>query len=179
MRRITYWALSTISAVALLFSYSTSTSGPQSAGAGAALRSGTAYSASLTTPTPTASTSGSDQTAAGSGGGTKKSAATTKSTPATKAPSVTRKVTGSVASTQWGPVEVQLTITSGSITNVSVLQYPSGNGRDDQINSYALPILTQETLRAQSASIDMVSGATVTSGGYLESLQSALDKAKL
>lgn len=173
MRRITYWALSTISAVALLFSYSTSTSGPQTAGAGAALRSGTAYTSSLTTPTPTAKTSGSDQTAAGTGGGTK------KSTAATKAPSVTRKVTGSVASTQWGPVEVQLTITSGSITNVSVLQYPSGNGRDDQINSYALPILTQETLRAQSASIDMVSGATVTSGGYLESLQSALDKAKL
>lgn len=173
MRRITYWALSTISAVALLFSYSTSTSGPQTAGAGAALRSGTAYSSSLTTPTPTAKTSGSDQTAAGTGGGTK------KSTAPTKVRSVTRKVTGSVASTQWGPVEVQLTITSGSITNVSVLQYPSGNGRDDQINSYALPILAQETLRAQSASIDMVSGATVTSGGYLESLQSALDKAKL
>lgn len=171
MRRITYWALSTISAVALLFSYSTSTSGPQTA-ASAALRSGTVFSSSLTTPTP-AKTSGSDQTAAGTGGGTKKTTATTK------VRSVARKVTGSVASTQWGPVEVQLTITSGSITNVSVLQYPNGNGRDYQINSYALPILTQETLRAQSASIDMVSGATVTSGGYLESLQSALDKANL
>ena len=56
---------------------------------------------------------------------------------------------------------------------------PSGNPKDDQINSYALPVLIQETLNAQSAQIDMVSGATVTSGGYLQSLQSALDQANL
>ena len=90
-----------------------------------------------------------------------------------------KQVTGSVAMTEWGPVQVQLTVTSGSITNVSVVQYPSGNGRDAEINGYALPILTQETLDAQSSSIDMVSGATVTSVGYLQSLQSALDQANL
>jgi uncharacterized protein with FMN-binding domain len=57
--------------------------------------------------------------------------------------------------------------------------YPSGNGRDREINAYALPVLRQETLAAQSATIDAVSGATVTSEGYRESLQSALDAAHL
>jgi uncharacterized protein with FMN-binding domain len=88
-------------------------------------------------------------------------------------------VTGSVADTQWGPVQVRLTVTGGTISKVTVLQYPSGNGKDQEINDYALPILTQETVDAQSAQIDMVSGATVTSNGYLESLQSALDQARL
>ena len=58
-------------------------------------------------------------------------------------------------------------------------QYPSGNPPTQEINSYALPVLIQETLDAQSAHIDMVSGATVTSVGYLQSLQSALDQAGL
>jgi uncharacterized protein with FMN-binding domain len=57
--------------------------------------------------------------------------------------------------------------------------YPSGNGRDQEINSVALPILGQEVVQKQSASIDMVSGATVTSDGYLSSLQSAIDQAHL
>ena len=78
-----------------------------------------------------------------------------------------------------GPVQVQLTVAAGKITDVSVVQYPNGNGRDQEINAYALPILVQETLDAQSAQIDMVSGATVTSDGYLQSLQSALDQAGL
>ena len=84
-----------------------------------------------------------------------------------------------MADTQWGPVQVRLTVTGGTISKVTVLQYPSGNGKDQEINDYALPILTQETVDAQSAQIDMVSGATVTSDGYLESLQSALDQAGL
>jgi uncharacterized protein with FMN-binding domain len=62
---------------------------------------------------------------------------------------------------------------------VAVVQYPNGNPRDAEINSQALPILIQETTSAQSADIDMVSGATVTSTGYLQSLQSALDQAGL
>ena len=59
------------------------------------------------------------------------------------------------------------------------LQYPNGNCRDQQINAYALPILAQEALAAQSADIDTVSGATVTSDGYIDSLQAALDQAHL
>ena len=87
------------------------------------------------------------------------------------------EVTGDVAQTRWGPVQVQLSLdASGTITDVEVLQYPSGNREDQQINSFALPRLVQETLDAQSAQIDMVSGATVTSEGYLTSLQSALDR---
>ena len=86
-------------------------------------------------------------------------------------------VTGSVAQTQWGPVQVQLSMQGSTISSVTVVQYPNGNPRDDQINSYALPILIQETTDAQSAQIDMVSGATVTSTGYVQSLQSALDQA--
>jgi len=88
-------------------------------------------------------------------------------------------VTGSVASTRWGPVQVSITVTDGKITAVDVPQYPTGNGKDRQINASALPILTKETLSAQSANIDMVSGATVTSEGYVQSLQSALDQAGL
>ena len=88
-------------------------------------------------------------------------------------------VTGSTASTRWGDVQVSITVTDGKITSVDVPEYPTANGKDREINSYALPVLTQETLSAQSADIDMVSGATVTSQGYVQSLQSALDKAGL
>lgn len=87
--------------------------------------------------------------------------------------------TGDPADTRWGPVQVQITVADGRISDVSVIDYPSGNGKDRQINARALPVLVRETLDAQSASIDMVSGATVTSDGYLESLQSALDRAGL
>jgi uncharacterized protein with FMN-binding domain len=93
--------------------------------------------------------------------------------------STRRTVTGQVAQTRWGPVQVQVTVKGGKLTDVSVLQSPNGNPRDQQINAYALPILVQETLDAQSAGIDMVSGATVTSDGYQRSLQSALDEAGL
>jgi uncharacterized protein with FMN-binding domain len=86
-------------------------------------------------------------------------------------------VTGSVVDTQWGPVQVQITLSGDTITAVNVLQYPSGNPTDDEINAQALPILIDETKQAGSAQIDMVSGATVTSTGYVQSLQSALDKA--
>ena len=88
-------------------------------------------------------------------------------------------VTGSVAQTEWGPVQVQIAVSGGQITDVQVLQYPNENPKDQQINAYALPILVDETLQAQSASIDMVSGATVTSNGYISSLQAALDEAGL
>jgi uncharacterized protein with FMN-binding domain len=76
-------------------------------------------------------------------------------------------------------VQVQITVTDGKITAANAIVYPQNNGRDQQINSYAIPQLNQETLAASSAQIDMVSGATYTSEGYLGSLQSALDKAGL
>jgi uncharacterized protein with FMN-binding domain len=88
-------------------------------------------------------------------------------------------VPGSVAQTRWGPVQVTITVANGKITAVDVPQYPDGNRKDEEINADALPTLKQETLSAQSANIDMVSGATVTSDGYVQSLQSALDRAGL
>ena len=86
-------------------------------------------------------------------------------------------VTGEVAQTRWGPVQVRLTLAAGKIAAVDVLQYPDGNNRDREINDEALPVLVQETISAQNAGIDMVSGATVTSNGYVQSLQSARDQA--
>jgi len=76
-------------------------------------------------------------------------------------------------------VQVQITVANGTVTAVDVVEYPTSNGRDQQINARAVPTLVQETLQAQSAGIDMVSGATYTSDGYLQSLQSALDQAGL
>ena len=172
MKRIVLWFLSTVSAVVLLFGYHTSTSSRLAV-------SGTTYPSGSTTtatsPTPAAGAGGSGDDPSGSAGGSERSAAGT----APRASTAASSVTGDVAQTQWGPVQVQLSIRSGRVTDVSVLQYPSGNPQDDQINSYALPVLVQETLDAQSAQIDMVSGATVTSGGYTQSLQSALDRASL
>ncbi len=86
-------------------------------------------------------------------------------------------VNGGVARTRWGPVQVQVHISGGKIVDVVVLQQPSGNRRDATINGYALPQLHDEVLQAQSANIDTVGGATVTTDGYVASLQSALDAA--
>jgi uncharacterized protein with FMN-binding domain len=72
---------------------------------------------------------------------------------------------------------VQVHIGGGKITDVAALQVPNGNNRDYEINSYAVPQLRSEVLTAQSANIDVVSGATVTSEGYINSLQAALDSA--
>jgi uncharacterized protein with FMN-binding domain len=86
-------------------------------------------------------------------------------------------VNGTVAQTRWGPVQVQVRIAGGKITDIKTLQVPNGNRRDVEINAYAVPRLRAEVLAAQSANIDAVSGATVTSDGYVSSLQAALDRA--
>ena len=161
MKRITLWLLSTLSVAVLLFGYDasnmTTTGSPPAIVSGAGASTGTSSSSS---------SSSSGSAGAGTTGGGSSSSGTTD-------------VTGAVASTQWGPVQVQLTVSGGKITQVDVVQYPSGNPKDQEINNYALPILVQETTDQQSANIDMVSGATVTSTGYIQSLQSALDQANL
>jgi len=165
MRRITYWVLSTLSVVVLLFgfdasSHATSPSATPPAAIGSTTGSGSSSGSGTTGSTGASSTGSGGSSNSGSGSS-----------------SATKTVTGDVADTQWGPVQVQLTMKGGTIKAVSVLQYPSGNSNDAQINNYALPILIQETTQKQSAGIDMVSGATVTSDGYIRSLQSAIDKA--
>ncbi|GGT19049.1 FMN-binding protein [Streptomyces chromofuscus] len=87
----------------------------------------------------------------------------------------TATVTGAVARTQYGPVQVRLTVSDGRITRAEAVQAPSG-GRSSQVTADAVPRLNQAALAAQSARIDAVSGATYTSAGYQESLQSALDR---
>ena len=88
-------------------------------------------------------------------------------------------VNGTSVDTQYGPVQVQLRIRGKKILAAKAIDYPQSNGRDQEINSQAVPILEQETLTAQSARIDAVSGATYTSAGYRTSLQAALDAAHL
>ena len=104
--------------------------------------------------------------------------------PASSLPADERAVTGNVADTVYGPVQVQLVVRSspgtskdavGKIVKVNILEQPSATQEDTQIGQMAFPQLISQTLTAQSARIDTVSGATYTSGGYLKSLQSALD----
>lgn len=101
---------------------------------------------------------------------------TTVSTPSSTT-TASRSYTGSAADTQYGPVQVSITVSNGRITAVKPLQYPNNNSRDAQINSRAIPILQSETLQAQSADIQNVSGATYTSRGWKSSLQAALTAA--
>jgi uncharacterized protein with FMN-binding domain len=162
MRRITFWLLSTLTVVVMLFGFDAS------------------HRNASTAITPPAATSGtSSGSSSGSTGSSGSSGATGSSRASGSGSKANKTVTGAVASTQWGPVQVQVKVSGGKITDVTMLQQTSGNPMDDQINSYALPILKQETIRHQSANIDMVSGATVTSTGYIQSLQSALDQAGL
>lgn len=150
MRRIMLFLVSTVAALVLLFGYRTSRGPVAVDGAGPAV-------GIVPNNAGSAATLGS---AAGSG-----------STPSGQSVIVN----GTVARTRWGPLQVQVTIEGGRIADVTALQYPTGNGRDQEINSYALPQLHDQVISAQSANIDGVSGATVTSDGYTQSLQAALD----
>lgn len=88
----------------------------------------------------------------------------------------TGTVTGDAANTQYGPVQVRLTVSGGKVTAAEAVQAPKG-GRSDQVTADAVPKLNQAAVTAGTADIDAVSGATYTSAGYKQSLQSALDKA--
>lgn len=85
--------------------------------------------------------------------------------------------TGDSISTRWGNVQLQVTISNGKITDVKALAYPNSESKSIQINEQVIPTYTKETISAQSADIQAVSGATVTYDGYTKSLQSALDQA--
>jgi hypothetical protein len=85
-------------------------------------------------------------------------------------------VDGQVANTAYGPVQIQLIKRNSKIVKVAVLQQPANTLHDIQIGAFAFPKLISETLAAQTGKIDAVSGASYTSAGYIQSLQSALDK---
>ncbi|MEO8267689.1 MAG: FMN-binding protein [Ilumatobacteraceae bacterium] len=87
-----------------------------------------------------------------------------------------KAVDGPTVDTRWGPVQVEAIVsTSGQICDVDAIQYPSDHRRSLQINRQALPILHTQVMKAQSANINGVSGATITSSGYVRSLQALLD----
>ncbi len=86
--------------------------------------------------------------------------------------------TGSPADAQWGLVQVQAVIQNGSISNVQFVQYPNDRQRSILINQYADPILINEAIQAQSAQVDVVTGATDTSDAFVQSLSDALSQAQ-
>ena len=89
----------------------------------------------------------------------------------------TSTVNGASVGTQYGPVQVQLTLRGGRVIRSQAINFPNDSSQSQQINSQAVPILDAEARQAQSARIDTVSGATYTSAGYQQSMQSALDAA--
>lgn len=157
LRRVTLAAAATVTGFVLMLSLK-----PHTAPTAADASSSVGHSS-------TSSPGGSSGDSSGSSSGT---SGESKSTGA-------KTVTGDAVQTRWGPVQVRVTVKDGKITESTAVVYPSDNPRDQEINSYAIPTLRRETLAAQSAQIDSVSGATYTSDGYKQSLQSALDSAGL
>lgn len=146
---------------------------------GPLLPTATEQAAAVTTGTSGATgTSGtSDGTAStGSSSGTVSPADTSGTSTGTATTTDTVTVTGSVAQTRYGPVQVAVTFTGSEIVSVQTLQSPDSHRESQQINARATPVLAQEVVTAQSAQIDTVSGATYTSAGYRESVQSAIDQ---
>jgi uncharacterized protein with FMN-binding domain len=86
--------------------------------------------------------------------------------------------TGDVADALYGNIQVQATVSGGNVTDVTFLQYPNDRDRSININSQAMPYLKQEAIAAQSANVDIVSGATATSQAFITSLASALNQAR-
>jgi uncharacterized protein with FMN-binding domain len=136
-------------------------------------------STSTTTTTSGGTTSGTSGTSSTSG--TSGSSGTSSSGSTTTTTSTGLKdgtYTGASEQTRFGNVQVKVTISGGKITEVTALHLTDQEQRSVQISNYAAPILRQEVLASQSASVSNVNGATYTTDGYLASVQSALDQAK-
>ncbi len=116
----------------------------------------------ITTPPPTSGTTPSSTPTSSTSGGLYKNGS----------------YTGSVADAHWGNIQVKAIIQNGKITDVQFVQYPNDRNRSIQINNYADPQLTQEAIQAQSAQVDVVSGATDSSDAFIQSLSDALAQAK-
>ena len=93
--------------------------------------------------------------------------------------SSTKTVTSDAVATQYGDVQLKVTVAGGKITKIAAIQLPSNDPKSVAIAGYAEPLLRQSALAKQSANVDVVSGATYTSEGYRAALQSALDKTGL
>lgn len=125
------------------------------------------------------SSNGSGSTVAGSGTATPSpsSPSSSGSAPSGSSSTISKTVTGDLETDRYGSTQVEVTITDGRITEVTVLAYNDGDPRSASISLQAVPTLRQEVLSTQTAAVDTVSGATYTSNAYEASLQSALDEA--
>jgi len=139
----------------------TGSTGTGSSGPGTSGSSGTAGTSGAAGPSSSSGTSGSS----GSSGSSNSSAAGTYK--------------GNTVQTRFGPVQVQITVANGKITDVTALQLTNTDGKSIQISNRAAPLLRSKVLAAQSANVQTVSGATITSDAYLTSLQAAIDAANL
>ena len=168
MRRAVLTLGGTIAGIAALlaFKFQPATSG---------LAAGTP-AASATTGMPPASTAPSK---AGASGKPSASSGTSGTAGGGTQSTTAKMITGAVDNTSYGPMQVAITVAGGKITKISVVQQTNTGSESQQIDANALPKLTSEALAAQSAKIDAVSGASYTSAGYIQSLQSAIDKAGL
>ncbi|NUT73121.1 FMN-binding protein [Pseudarthrobacter sp. C4D7] len=120
---------------------------------------------------------------AGSAGSSSSSGTTGSSGSAGSGPSSSSNASGTykgtTVQTRFGPVQVQITVANGKITDVTALQLTNTDGKSIQISNRAAPLLKSKVLAAQSANVQTVSGATITSDAYLTSLQAAIDAANL
>lgn len=184
MRRIAAWAMSTLTVLVLLFSYSTSRSS-QVVASTAETRSASSSGSSVTSEQTEQEDedadgdSSSDPTAESGSASGSASGSTSGSASGSQSSSASQTYAGDEVMTRFGVVQVQITVENGKITTSEVLQVPWSDRRDQMINSRAVPVYNEEAVAAQSADIDVVSGATVTWEGYTESLQSAIDQANL
>ena len=144
----------------------------------------TSTSQSPAQPAPTKTSKGTSQgnntapAATASATPTQSQSQTQTQTP-TKSAGVSGTFKGETSQTRWGPVQVQVTLSDGKITDVTTLQYPNGDRKSLNISNQVIPWLQDEVLQIQSAQINGISGATYTSGGFKASLASALQKAGL
>ncbi|HEU5373968.1 MAG TPA: FMN-binding protein [Ktedonobacteraceae bacterium] len=114
-------------------------------------------------------------------GGVPPVSGTSGTSDATVAPNALYKdgtYTGSVADAQWGDIQIQLVIQQGKIANITFLQYPNERNRSVEINNYADPQLVTEAIQAQSATVDIITGATDSSEAFMQSLADALSQAQ-
>ena len=177
MRRLLLALAGTAAGLAAVLSFKTQGSAATS-GAMAAPQTGTQGSASAAASTGSTTPKSSGGTAAAQQGAAAAQQSGTAAQQGGTAAAGAKVLTGAVDNTSYGPMQVQVTMAGSKITGVKVLQQTNTGSLSQQIDANAIPQLTKETLAAQSARIDAVSGASYTSAGYIKSLQSALDQAR-
>jgi uncharacterized protein with FMN-binding domain len=187
MRRFATVFVATVAGLVVLLSFKTT---PAKAPRAAAISSATPGETTAPPDSSAATSSAAASSAAASSAAASSAASSPAATPSSAAATAssassatTKTVTGSAVRVgeggrSFGVVQVRLTLMNGKVTAATTVQDPEDDPHSAQISQFAVPILNQEVLSAQSASIDAVSGATYTSGAYAQSVQAALDAAK-